>query len=140
MGTFRINTIHPPQSLCLPGFTLVELALVMIIVAIIAGVGLLHFSQNIAQAEEAILNTTGSQLRSASASRVAHDYSVGSLDFIEFVSNQSSLASEIELVTLPSQCVSAIAANNITVSCTHRETTYTLNPTTGQVSWAISAV
>ncbi|MFN8614653.1 MAG: prepilin-type N-terminal cleavage/methylation domain-containing protein [Vampirovibrionales bacterium] len=122
------------------GFTLIELAIVICIIAILAAIGVMNFGNNVANAEGALINSTGSQIRSATAMRIAETLSTDSLDLTEYVSDGTTTASDVELVTLPSQCTTAIAADNITMSCTKRETTFNLDTATGDVTWTVTDI
>ena len=88
-------TITDRKSFCVPsnalmikaknGFTLIELAVVLVILSVLVAMAALHFSNNIAKAEQGALKTLGSQCRSAAAAQLSETSDTAQIDFTEFV-------------------------------------------------------
>jgi len=122
------------------GFTLIELAVVLVILAILVAMASLHFNNNIAKAELGALNALGSQCRSAAAAQLSETSDTAQIDFTDFVAMPGVASNTQTLLSLPTHCITGTSVAPTVVTCTMTEKTgtYTYNPTTGFVTVAVS--
>jgi prepilin-type N-terminal cleavage/methylation domain-containing protein len=115
------------------GFTLIELAIVIAIIGILALTAIFNFQENIAAAERGKANAVLNQLNSGAAMHIASTLDEPT-DFNEFVA--ATAGAGIEVVIADPQCTRSAAT---TYACAMNQitATYTLQ-TNGSVTMAIT--
>ena len=124
----------------LQGFTLVELAIVLVILSILVAMASLHFNNNVAKAEMGALRALGSQCRSAAAAQLSETSDTAQIDFTDFVAMPGVASTNQTLLSLPTNCITGTSVSPTVVTCTMsvKTGTYTYNPTSGHVAIAIT--
>ncbi len=122
------------------GFTLIELAVVLVILSVLVAMAALHFNNNLAQAELGALRALGSQCRSAAAAQLSETIDTAQIDFTDFVVMPGVAGTTQTLLSLPTHCITgtSVAPTVITCAMTVKTGTYTYNPVSGYVTVAVS--
>jgi prepilin-type N-terminal cleavage/methylation domain-containing protein len=123
------------------GFTLIELAIVLCIIAILVAIAALNFNGNVAKAETGALNALGSQMRTACAMELSELMDTNDVSFLNFVEGGGNTVADLDdrLVTLPASCGAGVTgATSVTCIMTKRTGTYTYIPATGEMTIAVA--
>jgi prepilin-type N-terminal cleavage/methylation domain-containing protein len=133
----RVNT---PLATTHTGFTLIELAVVLVIISILVIMATMNFNNNVAKAELGALKALGSQCRSAAAAQLSETNDAALVDFTDFVTMPGVASTTQTLLSLPNQCATgtSVAPTVVTCAMTEKMGTYTYNPTSGFVTIAVS--
>ena len=122
------------------GFTLIELAVVLIVISILVVMATMNFNSNVAKAETGALMALGSQCRTAAAAQLSEAHDTALVDFTTFIDLPGVASDTQTLLSLPNQCATGTAVTPTVVTCamTEKTGTYTYNTTTGFVTVAVS--
>jgi prepilin-type N-terminal cleavage/methylation domain-containing protein len=117
------------------GFTLIELAIVLCIIAILVAMAALNFSNNVAKAEYGALRSLTSQVRTACAMQLSEVMDPALVEPDDFVILSSGVATAATLVQLPANCgATAPTATTVTCTMTKKQVVVTYDPITAAVS------
>ncbi|MDH4378871.1 MAG: prepilin-type N-terminal cleavage/methylation domain-containing protein [Vampirovibrionales bacterium] len=115
------------------GFTLIELAIVLCIIAILVAMAALNFSNNVAKAELGALRSLTSQVRTACAMELSEQMDPALVDLTNFIDTGDAN----ELLVTPAACTgaaTALSATALTCEMTKQQAVITYNPVNSQVT------
>ena len=121
------------------GFTLIELAIVLCIIAILVAMAALNFSNNVAKAELGALRALTSQVRTACAMELSEQMDPALVDLTNFIDTGDAT----ELLVTPAACTGAatdLTATQLTCEMTKKQAVITYDPTGGGVTAVYSDV
>ncbi len=111
------------------GFTLIELAIVIAIIGILAGAAVFNFSNNLISAENAKADAIGSALNSGVAMSIANNLIVPA-NFAAFVGTDAS-----DTIDIPD--TDCVVGATVVCDWSYRLATYTLG-SDGSVTWVVT--
>jgi prepilin-type N-terminal cleavage/methylation domain-containing protein len=116
------------------GFTLIELAVVIAIIAILAAVAIPRFGDTTTQAERSMIKDMVNQLTSAAANYTAEQGATPT-DFNSFVETSATTATSPKTISIKSFGGGACSSTGATIgSCNFQKWTPTYNWNSGQIT------